>query len=270
MKPTMGLAGLLVAAVVLAGSATTDRDVMATGQQPSPRPSADAPTPGKIARTAGAEDGCPHSVDRTAVVDYVPSVKVNDRIYMREPVEADEEPLDDADLGGPVAQTTCKLSGKVADPNYRPQNGDAAFLEPGTTLRAVQGFDPGFRLAAQVDGEAQLYEAETVPGAQHGTDILGDIAGKVTAINVNSQHDGETVLGRITGQGRVQRLVDMVLDAPVTQARPTGTEKRYFVEFTLKGASPVTRVLFVADDLLQPGLQVPAKFTAAIREAASS
>lgn len=270
MKPTMVLTAWLAAAVVLAGCATTDRDVTGIGQQPSPPASAEAPTPGEVAHTTGVPQGCPHSVDTATVVDYVPSVKVNDRMYVREPVEPDEEPLDDADLGDPVAQTRCKLSGVVADPDYRPQNGDAAFLEPGTTLRAVEGFDPGFRLAAQVDGEARLYEADTVPGAQHGADVLGDLAGKVTAINVNSQQDGETVLGRITDQGRVQRLIDMVLDAPVTQARPTGTEERYFVEFTLEDAPPVTRVLFVTDDLLHRGIQVPEEFTAAIRGAASN
>lgn len=150
---------------------------------------------------------------------------------MRVFVQPDEEQLEHADLGDPVAETTCKLADVVNDPDYRSQDGDAAFLEPGTTLLAMDGFQPGFRLAAQVDGELQVYEVNTPPGVEQGADILSDLVGKVRAINVNSEKDGETVLGRITDEARVQELVGMVLDAPLDEnARPDVTDRRYFLD----------------------------------------
>lgn len=218
--------------------------------------------------TAG---GCPRTIGGTSVVDYVPFVKVGDRTYLRVFVQPDEEQLEDADLGDPVAETTCKLADVVNDPDYRAQNGDAAFLEPGTTLSAVDGFDPGFRLAAHVDGELQLYEVDTLPGAERGADILSDVVGKVRAINVNSEEDGETVLGRITDEAWVQELVGMVLDAPVIEsARPDGTDGRYFLEFELDDTPPVKMVLFKGDGILHRGIQVPDEFVAAMDGAASS
>lgn len=216
-------------------------------------------------------DGCPRTIGATSVVDYAPFVKVDDRTYMRVFVQPDEEQLEDADLGDPVEETTCELADVVNDPDYRAQNGDAAFLEPGTTLFAVDGFQPGFRLAAQVDGELQLYEVNTLPGVDRGADILSDLVGKVRAINVNSEEDGETVLGRITDEARVQELVGMVLDAPVDEkARPDGTDRRYFLEFELDDTPPVKMVLFRDDGILHQGIQVPDEFIAAMNRAASS
>lgn len=217
------------------------------------------------------EAGCPRTIGAMAVIDYVPFVKLNDRSYLQVFVQPDEPQLEPTQLGEHVADTQCKLSDVVNDPNYRARNGDTAFLEPGTKLFAVKGFDPGFRLAAKLDGEIQLYEAQTVPGAERGADILGDIAEKVTAITVNSEEDGETVLGRISDPVRVDELVAMVLDAPIEEdASPAGSDLRYFLEFELQDTPPVNIVLFVSDGVLGRGIQVPDEFVAAIRRAASS
>ncbi len=214
------------------------------------------------------DDGCPRTTGESTIVDYVPFVQLNDRMYIEVFAEADEQQLEAAELGARVAETQCKLSDVVNDPYYRARNGDAAFLEPGTKLFMVKGFDPGFRLAARVDGELQLYEADTVPGANRGGDLLGDIAGKVTAITVNSGDDGETVLGRIAGRQRVDELVGMVLDAEIDEdARPQDNGLRYFLEFELPDTPPVKMVLFVGNKILGRGIRVPEEFVATMQRA---
>lgn len=228
---------------------------------------ADAPS---TAEEAVGEAGCPEKSDLATEIDWVPFVMFDDRTYLEVSVDEDEPRLRAAQLGEPVAQTRCKLAEVVDEPGYVAQNGDAAFLAPGTELVAVEGFDPGFRVAAEVGGELKLFEVDTAPDAERGADILGDIAGRVTTINVNSEMDGVTVLGRIRHQERIDELVNMVLDAPVDpDAHGTGTALRYFVEFELDDAPPVTMVLFVDDRILGRGFQVPAEFVDAIHGVAS-
>jgi hypothetical protein len=42
--------------------------------------------------------------------------------------------LEESDLGPVVAQVKFEVDGNVCDPNYRPKDGDAAFLDPGTQI----------------------------------------------------------------------------------------------------------------------------------------
>ena len=66
--------------------------------------------------------------------------------------------------------------------NYRYQDGDSTYLNPGTLIYAVKGYSPEFRLATLQDGETTLFEADTNPAAKIGEDLL-DIRGKVTALD---------------------------------------------------------------------------------------
>jgi hypothetical protein len=114
-----------------------------------------------------------------------------------------------------------RLSGNVHDPDYRSQNGDAAFLEPGTSVFTINGYQPAFRLAVPQNGEILLFEADTNPKARAGRDLL-DIAGKVRYIGINSDMDGLPELAAIHEPRLVTRLVAMVLDAPVDQGPMKG------------------------------------------------
>jgi hypothetical protein len=93
--------------------------------------------------------------------------------------------LEQAGLGAEFAQVQFRLSGNMYDPDYRSQNGDAAFLEPGTSVFTINGYQPAFRLAVPQNGEILLFEADTNPKARAGRDLL-DIAGKVRYIGINS------------------------------------------------------------------------------------
>jgi len=52
-----------------------------------------------------------------------------------------------------------KVDGNVCDPNYRPKDGDAAFLDPGTPIYQVSGRSPAQVLAAHQAGRIVAFEA---------------------------------------------------------------------------------------------------------------
>lgn len=222
-----------------------------------------------VTTTPASATPCPSGNSR-AVIDYAPFLRFDGREYMEVHSGPGEAQFDADDLRERVGETRCKLQDHNGDPSYVPQDGDAAFLPPGTPLHAVAGFDVTFRLAARTSEQVLLFELDSTAGATQGRDLL-DIHGRVQAITVNSDEgDGEDVLARITDPAEVDRLVQLVLDAPVeADARPTGVgvAPRYFLEFELMGRPAVARVLFPEDNLLQRGIRVPAAFTAAIVEA---
>ena len=59
-------------------------------------------------------------------------------------------------LGPVYAETRCRLSDVVTDPDYRSRDGDAGFLDPGTKIYELKGFDPSFRLVARSSGEMSV------------------------------------------------------------------------------------------------------------------
>lgn len=61
--------------------------------------------------------------------------------------------------------------------SYRPRDGDAAFLAPGSSVFRVKGYRPSFRLAARHHGRLRLYEAQEAASARVGADLL-DLAGR--------------------------------------------------------------------------------------------
>ncbi|MFP5299371.1 MAG: hypothetical protein ACLGHL_10335, partial [Actinomycetota bacterium] len=155
----------------------------------------------------------------------------------------------------------------VDDPQYEPRDGDAAFLEVGSRIYEVTGYEPSFRVAAVVDGEVLVYEANTVDGAQTAADLL-DIGGKVDYIGINSPKDETTELARIEDPAEVERLVNMVLASEVNpDARPRNDDEQIFVAFHLHDGSIVTRAFYPDSRLLWHGIIVPHAFAEAIRAA---
>jgi hypothetical protein len=64
--------------------------------------------------------------------------------------------LEESDLGQVVAQVKYRVDGNVCDPNYRPKDGDAAFLDPGTLIYEVKGHPTSEMLAARRNGQIAL------------------------------------------------------------------------------------------------------------------
>ncbi len=67
--------------------------------------------------------------------------------------------LDQSELGPVVYRVAFCLSCNIDTPvGYQVQDGDATFLDPGTAIYGVNGYDPSERLAAIVYGEVVLYD----------------------------------------------------------------------------------------------------------------
>lgn len=176
------------------------------------------------------------------------------------------------DLGSKFGKTRCKLADVVTDPGYDIRDGDATFLAPGTAVYEVQGYEPWFRLAARLDGRWVLYEADGVPGAEFGDDLL-DIEAKVSYISINSPQDGTTELAAIRGEDRVRPLVEMLLEAPVDQDRNPPEEEyddQVFLEIHLNDRTSSSLNLYPESKLTSRGVMVPDAFIVAIRDAVTS
>ena len=102
-------------------------------------------------RAAGAGPTC------TAQIDWVDFIQIGSVQYVAEPGSSTS--LQEADLGPVVAHVKAKLSGNVCNPDYRPKDGDAGVLEPGTPIYRVSGYPTSVRLAAHRDGRIQTYRA---------------------------------------------------------------------------------------------------------------
>jgi hypothetical protein len=158
------------------------------------------------------------------------------------------------------------MEGSVLDPGYRPTDGDAAFLNPGTPLYAVKTYKPSFRLAAWQDGRLTLFEADSNPAARVGGDLL-DISGRVQYIGINSEQDGVTELAAIKNGADVDALVGAVIQAPVNQQLTDHSGTRYFVAFHLKDGTTVVRAYWLGTGELSRGIVLPQQFRQAIEAA---
>src|SRR5215510_11816723 len=104
-------------------------------------------------RLPGAAEEC------KAQIDWVDFIQVGPTQYVVGP--GSPATLNETDLGPVVAQVKFKVSGNVCDPGYRPKDGDAAFLEPGTPIYQVTGKPARTALAARHDGQIWEYEARS-------------------------------------------------------------------------------------------------------------
>jgi hypothetical protein len=102
----------------------------------------------------GSAQGCSN-----AQIDWVDFIQVGSTQYIAGP--GTPTTLQESDLGPVVAHVKFKVSGDVCDPNYKPKDGDAAFLEPGTPIYQVNGQPASKVLAARRNGQIIAYAAKT-------------------------------------------------------------------------------------------------------------
>ena len=164
---------------------------------------------------------------RDYTIFWVPLMQFGGIQYVRawhfagEEIREGERDLTAEDLGPELYRVAFRGAG-YAGPNYRIQDGDATFLNPGTQVYAVKGYSPEFRLGTLEDGRPILYEADTNPLAKTGGDLL-DIRGKVTAIDILNDDHPMTVAGTIDDKRTIERFVEMVLGSPVNSGAATMT-----------------------------------------------
>jgi hypothetical protein len=97
------------------------------------------------------------SACHTTHIDWINFVQVGSTQYVAGP--SSSATLKESDLGPVYAQVKFRVSENVCDPNYRPKDGDAAFLEAGTPIYQVAGRPPGDQLAARFKGSIVVYTA---------------------------------------------------------------------------------------------------------------
>jgi hypothetical protein len=191
--------------------------------------------------------------------------------------------LVEADLGPEHFRVKQMLSGESKGPDYRPADGDSAFVPVGEPVYSVKGYATTFRLAARHNGRLVLYEADTNPAAKTGRDLL-DIEGKVVGIALVSGKDGRTILGRITERSRIEELVRLVLSALVDQNPPPSTpspprtplpvptptfappDYGFSVAFQLADGTATQRRYDIEGGVLHRGVFVAGAFRSAVQE----
>lgn len=198
-------------------------------------------------------------------ISWVNFINLDGNSYLGERYKGGRE-LVDEDLGPGLARVRFKVADKVCDSSYKSKHGDAAFLEPGTPIYTVKGYNPAFLLAARLDGRLIKYVVDSSPSASNGADLL-DIGGKVTYIGINSETDGTTELASIKDHEKIEGLVGMVLDAPVDQERRDRDGPRYFIAFHLDDGTAVARSYWTESGLLSRGISLPVEFRMAVEEA---
>jgi hypothetical protein len=196
--------------------------------------------------------------------DYFDFVRVGGTTYHADTRPVSGRVLRDGDLGTRVAVVRCKLADHmVEDPGQRYLDGDAAYLDVGTALHAVNGYRPTFRLAARRDGELVLFEAVENPRARTWADLL-DLRGKVRWIGVNDGNNRP--LAAIRDRRQVARLVDLLLGSRFGK-QVACADDGVFLAFHLDDGTATTLAYSVHFRRLDCRDPLPRTFGAAIRAA---
>lgn len=177
--------------------------------------------------------GCAQSVDdpippdTDIPIDWVDFVKIDGIQYLRTDyyIEAD-------DLGSQISEVKFKLSDNISDSDYIIKDGDAAYLEKGTPIYNIKGYQSSFLIAVQSTNERIVYQVFDNPSANIGSDIV-DIFDKVDYIEITSDSD-DVVLAEITDFNKIKEMVEMVLNAPVNLSVDEEAGIQYFITFYLK------------------------------------
>ena len=134
------------------------------------------------------------------------------------------------------------------------EDSEATGLEPGTSVHAIDGYQPGFAVAAYSYGILHVYKAKLGPDSpnprlRRGDDLL-DVAGKVQRIGVmdHTGYGAWAEAASIRDRAEVDGLVEMALGTRVksqhlyeeqSQSIAPGSIQNYEVVFQLEGGSSV-------------------------------
>jgi len=200
-----------------------------------------------------------------ANISWVDFIQFNDKTYYSG-VSSNKMKLTKEDLDKELYKVKFNVADNVHDPEYKTKNGDAAFLPVNTEIYSIKDYSSDFCLAAYGrNRELVLYVADSNPKAKKGEDLL-DIKGKVESISINSKMDGKEITS-IIDEKLINKMVDMVLKAPVDTRRREYNDNRYFIEFHLKRGINISRCYFVDYGELDRGIMLSKEFTEIIQKA---
>jgi len=202
--------------------------------------------------------GCRSINKQQAEIHWVNFIQLDDINYYADYIN-NGRILEEGDLNGQYDAIAFKVADNIHDPSYKTQNGDAAFLEKGTPVYKIKGYSPKFRVAAYLNNELLIYEAQLNPKAKTGADFF-DIKDKVTYISINSEVNGKTELFSIHDVDKVNRMTDILLNSPVKSNVKINSTERYFLAFHLTDGTAVTRPYWIEENYLSPSILLPEEF----------
>ena len=211
-----------------------------------------------------------HSPGSNREIEWVDFVQFRGIQYMgqnmgQSPGHSQSNQLQEKNLGPVFSTVAFKVSGNVTDLGYQIKDGDAAFLDAGTKVYTVKGYQPWFRLAAHSRGGIVLYEVTQNPKAKRGAELL-DIDGKVRYISINSEQDGVTELATIKDPQQVARLVSLIDNAPI-HTQGSNQTAAYFLVLHFIDGTAFTRQYWAAPAPFFGDLIMPQEFQRAIEHA---
>lgn len=101
----------------------------------------------------GSAQGCTN-----AQIDWVDFIQIGATQYLAG--TGAPPTIQEGDLGPVVARVKFRVAGNICDPNYKPKDGDAAFLEPGTPIYRVNGQPASKVVAVRRSGRIIGYVAK--------------------------------------------------------------------------------------------------------------
>ncbi|MDQ3708029.1 MAG: hypothetical protein M3387_01745 [Actinomycetota bacterium] len=206
------------------------------------------------------ERGCPRSVGSLASPGWAgDAVRVHDATYRRiEQASPDHAPIQRSQFADKVGVVRCAIADVVKQSGYELRNGEAIFLEPGTSLYALVDTNASFRIAATDDGTPAVYEHRNRL-AGTGAELLPFPTKAIVAVRFDSAQDGITGVGRITDHREVTTFVAELMSARVDPdaARDLPEGPRNFVALEFEDQPPVTLVIYPDQAVTTDGLLVP-------------
>lgn len=192
-------------------------------------------------------------------------IQFNDIRYIST-MRKEEVKLTKDDLDKELYKVKFTLAGNVNELGYKLKNGDASFLPANTGVYSVKGYNSNFCLAAYNKwGDITIYFAYANRNAQKGEELF-DIKEKVESISIES-HVNQKELALITDPKLIDKMVDMILKAPIDAKRKTSSSESYYIKFNLKKCVSFSCWYIFDGRELSMGIPLPLEFGEIIQKA---
>ncbi len=106
-----------------------------------------------------------------AIMDWVNFIRFGGHEYLSKARRGGGDQVEESRLGEVLYRVAFHVDANLVPGDYRPRDGDAAFLPPGTAIHSVDGHSPSETLAAAVDGEVWLFRKSS-PGPSTPTPVV--------------------------------------------------------------------------------------------------
>ena len=106
-----------------------------------------------------------------AFMDWVNFIRIGGYEYVSKARRGGGDQVEESRLGEVLYRVAFHVDANLVPGNYRPRDGDAAFLPPGAAIHSVEGHSPSEVLAALVDGEVWLFK-RTAPAPSTPTPVV--------------------------------------------------------------------------------------------------